>query len=88
MGTNIVAHKCLFYTGEITRALQVEWDAYWKLPPVVAIDRFRIGDWWGGILPILPLSYAVARRVLAVPATSCDVERCFSSLKWVRDKRR
>ena len=39
-------------------------------------------------LPLhLPLLYAVARRVLAVPATSCDVERCFSSLKWVRDER-
>ena len=25
--------------------------------------------------------------ILAVPATSCDGERCFSSLKWVRDER-
>ena len=36
--------------------------------------------------PTLPLLYAVVCRVLAVPATACDVERCFLSLKWVRDE--
>ena len=87
MGTNIVVHKCLFRTGEVTPALQVEWDAYWKLPPVVATDRFSILDWWEGVSPTLPMLSGIARRVLAVPATSCDVERCFSALKWVRDER-
>ena len=44
-------------------------------------------DWWEGVSPTLPLLSGIARRVLAVPATSCDVERCFSALKWVRDER-
>ena len=35
----------------------------------------------------LPLPYVVAHRVLAVLAMLCDVERCFSSFKWVRDDR-
>ena len=73
--------------GEVTAALQVEWDAYWKLPAVVATDRFSILDWWEGVSPTLPVLSGIAWRVLAVPATSCDVERCFSALKWVRDER-
>ena len=87
MGTNIVAHKSLFRTGDITFALQVEWDAYWKLPAVVAVDNFSILDWWEGMSKTLPLLYAIVQRVLAVPATSCDFERCFSSLKWICDER-
>ena len=50
-------------------------------------QKIYILDWWEGMSETLPLLYAVARRALAVPATSCDVERCFSSLKWVRDER-
>ena len=46
----------------------------------------RIVDWGEGMSQTLPLLYAVACHVLAVPATSCDVERCFSSFKWVRDE--
>ena len=40
-----------------------------------------------GLASTLPLLYAIARRVLAVPSTSCDMERCFWSLKWVGDER-
>ena len=54
---------------------------------MVATDNFSIFSWWEGISETLPLLYAIVRRVLAVPATSCDVEHCFSSLKWVRDER-
>ena len=54
---------------------------------MVAADNFGILSWWEGISETLPLLYAIVRRVLAVPATSCDVERCFSSIKWVRDER-
>ena len=30
--------------------------------------------------------YNIARCILGVFATSCSVEHCFSSLKWVRDE--
>ena len=41
---NILAHKCLFGTGETTFALQVEWGAYWRLPAVVTLDHFSMLD--------------------------------------------
>ena len=85
MGTNILAHKCLFRTSEMNRALKVKWDAYWKLPAMVATDNCSILDWWEGMCETLPSLYAIVRCILAVPATSCD--RCFSSLEWVHDER-
>ena len=87
MGISIEVYDCLFQKGECTDALKAEWDVYWKLPATLPTPNFKILDWWEGMSQTLPLLYVVARRVLAVPATSCDVERCFSSLKWVRDER-
>ena len=43
------------------------------------------GGKWGKMGETLPLLHAVVRPVFAVPAPSCDVEPCCSSLKWVRD---
>ena len=87
MGNQVESYQCLFKKGECIDALKAEWDVYWKLPTTASTPNFRILEWWEGMATTLPLLYAVARRVLAVPATSCDVERCFSSLKWVRDER-
>ena len=36
---------------------------------------------------LMPKLAGIARRALAVPATGCDVERAFSSLKWTKDER-
>ena len=35
---------------------------------------------------ILPLIFHIAQGLLGGPTTSCDVERCFFSLKWVYDE--
>ena len=87
MGSQIETSDCLFRKGECSDALRAEWDVSWKLPAIASTTNFRILDLWEGMSETLPLLYAVARRALAVPATSCGVERCFSSLKWVRDER-
>ena len=62
IGTNILAHQCLFYIGEITPALQVEWDAYWKLPSLVTTDICSILNWEGmsEILPCCTLLYSAS----------------------------
>ena len=52
---------------------------------MVAMDNFSILDWWEGVFETLPLLYAIVCRVLALPTTSCDVERCSSSMKWVHE---
>ena len=59
----------------------------WKLPNTVSTPNFKILDCWEGMLLTLPLLYDVACRTVAVFATLCDVERSFSSLKWVWDQR-
>ena len=87
MGSQIETYDCLFRKGECSDALRAEWDVYWKLPAIASTANFRILDWWEGMSETLPLLYDVARRALAVPTTSCDMEHCFSSLKWVRDER-
>ena len=88
MGTRIETYDCLFRKGKCSDALRAEWDVYWKLPANASKAKYRNWQWWEGISQTLPLWYAVARRALAVPATSWDVERCFSSSKWVGDERR
>ena len=60
---------------------------YWRLPAVLPSDTLSIFDWWDGMCETLPLMYTIARRILGAPATSCDAEHCFSSLKWGRDER-
>ena len=44
-------------------------------------SKFDILEWWEGISLRLPLLYPHARRILAIPHTSCDVERSFSVWK-------
>jgi len=46
--------------------------------------KFDILEWWEGMSLRLPLLYPHARRILAIPHTSCDVERSFSVWKRVR----
>ena len=87
MGDQVESYRCLFKKGECIDALKAEWEVFWKLPTTASTPNFRILDWWEGMATTLPLLYAAARHVLAVPAMSCDVERCFSSLKWIRDER-
>ena len=79
----------LFRRSEISSALRAEWAMYWQLADVLVAEgsKFDILGWWKSMAITLPLLSAVARRVLAVPATSCDIERAFSSLKWVRKER-
>ena len=60
---------------------------YWKLPQVQPNDDFWIVDWWRQMGHLMPKLAGIARPTLAVPATGCDVERAFSSLKWVKDER-
>ena len=88
MGSQIETYDCLFSKGECSDVLWAEWDVYWKLPAIASASNFRILDWSEGMSETPPpLLYAVAHHALAVPATSSDVECCFSSLKWVRDER-
>ena len=67
--------------------IQRDGDHYWALPRVHNTDGFKVVQWWQEQLKVMPHLAAAALRVLAVPATACDVERCFSSLKWVRKER-
>ena len=46
--------------------------------------KFDILQWWESMAPRLPIMYRCARRTLAIPHTSCDVERSFSVWKRVR----
>ena len=46
--------------------------------------QFDILGWWEGMNGCLPLMYPCARRILAIPHTSCDVERSFSVWKRAR----
>ena len=86
MGKDISKYANLFRRSEISSALRAEWAMYWQLADVLVAEgsKFDILGWWKSMAITLPLLSAVARRVLAVPATSCDIERAFSSLKWVR----
>ena len=47
-------------------------------------QKFDLLQWWESMAPRLPIMYACARRTLAIPHTSCDVERSFSVWKRVR----
>ena len=87
MGKSIETYHRVFRTSDQCAELAAEWSAYWKLPVVDKVDGFKIWSWWVAIAPTLPCMAAIARGVLAVPATGCDVERCFSSLKWVKKER-
>ena len=46
--------------------------------------KFDILEWWEAMAGRLPIMYHYARRTLAIPHTSCDVERSFSVWKRVR----
>ena len=87
MGKLVETYHRVFRASDQCAELAAEWSAYWKLPVVANVDGFKIWSWWVAIAPTLPRMAAIARRVLAVPATGCDVERCFSSLKWVKKER-
>ena len=87
MGKTLATYNKLFRSAEQNTDMKADWEAYWKLPVVQNVDGFKIREWWASMEPTLPKLAAVARRVLGVPATGVDVERSFSSLKWVRDER-
>ena len=53
---------------------------------VAPSNTFSMLDGWDGMPETLPFMYAITRRILAMPATSYDVERCVSSLKWLHDE--
>ena len=46
--------------------------------------QFDVLQWWEGMAVRLPTMYRIARSILAIPHTSCDVERSFSVWKRVR----
>mmetsp|Transcript_35349 Transcript_35349/g.59352 ORF Transcript_35349/g.59352 Transcript_35349/m.59352 type:complete len:129 (+) Transcript_35349:410-796(+) len=46
--------------------------------------KFDILRWWEAMKERLPHMYKCARRILAIPHTSCDVERSFSIWKRVQ----
>ena len=51
------------------------------------VDGVKIWEQWELMHQPLPWLAAIARRVLCVPATGCDVGRSFSLLKWVKRER-
>ena len=87
MGNSICNYTEVFRAADLTPVLKVEWAAYWKLDTVKNVDGFKLREWWDSVEQKLPTLSKIARCVLSVPATGCDVERYFSSLKWVRDER-
>ena len=66
-----------------------EWKSYLdSVQP--STQKFDILGWWEGMqerLPLLYQLYQCARRTLAIPHTSCDVERSFSMWKRVRSEK-
>ena len=44
-------------------------------------------QWWEAMALCLPTMYPIARSILAIPHTSCDVERSFSVWKRVRSEK-
>ena len=80
-------YTTVFRAADMDPALHSDWETYWKLPVVQTVDRFKIREWWDSMQQALPRLAAIARRVLGVPAMGCDVERSFSSLKWVKRER-
>ena len=59
---------------------------YRKPPKVPPSEGFQVLDWWQTMGCLIPKLTRIACRALAVPAGGCDVERSFSSLKWVKDE--
>ena len=78
-GLNVDIH--VIRSNEIDMELRAEWDVYWKLPQVLFSDGLRVLDWWQQMGHLMPKLMCIACRSLAMPATSCDGERSFSSLK-------
>ena len=66
-------------------SFRAKWEMYWKPPRVEPIDGFHVLEWWEQMGHLVPTFAAIAHGVLA--ATGCDMERFFSSLKWVKDER-
>ena len=87
MGKELSAYIHVIRPTEICADLRADWEVYWKLPQVQSTRDFQILDWWRQMDHLMPKLAGIARRALAVPATGCDVERAFSSLKWVKDER-
>ena len=50
-------------------------------------QQFDILGWWEGMCERLPLLCKCARRTLAIPHTSCDVDRSFSMWKRVHSEK-
>ena len=46
--------------------------------------QFGVLQWWEGMAVRLPTMYRITRSILAIPRTSCDVERSFLVWKRVR----
>ena len=63
-----------------------EWKVY-RESVTPASPQFDILAWWDAMASRVPTLYSIARRVLAIPHTSCDVERSFSVWKHVRSEK-
>ena len=60
-----------------------EWKVY-RDSVTPSTPQFDVLQWWEGMPVRLPTMYRIARSILAIPHTSCDVERPFSVWKRVR----
>ena len=60
-----------------------EWKVY-RDSVTPSTPQFDVLQWWKGMAVRLPTMYRIARSILAIPHTSCDVERSFSVWKRVR----
>ena len=60
-----------------------EWKVY-RDSVTPSTPSFDVLQWWEGMAVRLPTMYRIARSILAIPHTSCDVERSFSVWKRVR----
>ena len=60
-----------------------EWKVY-RDSVTPSTPQFDVLQWWEGMAVRLPTMYRIARSILAIPHTSCDVERSFSVWKRVR----
>lgn len=70
----------------IANDIQKEWPLYVEIVDrldVVDLNKFDLKHWWSVHKLKLPNMYKAARWILAVPCSTCDVERSFSKYKEI-----
>ena len=80
-----IASFPLIFSAQTQRQLleNGEWKVY-RDSITPSTPQFDVLQWWEGMALRLPTMYPIARSILAIPHTSCDVELSFYVWKHVR----